>query len=135
MGLFYILMTNIGASYGLIIGATLFIFSVVCGVLILTDNQMGFTFTMINQLLQIVNLSILGVHYVYYNPASFEIGYSSEVGVLFDLHIGSKFIINFNDGVFDLLSFNVIAAFIVYRMLRIRSTLTVVNIGSNRHGC
>ncbi len=98
MGIIYLLMVEaIPLSYGLILATIIFLLSIIAGVLLLTENRYGIIITLLNQALQVLSFSLLGIEIINYNPASLELGYNVDSALVFDFHIGSKFLLNFTN--------------------------------------
>jgi hypothetical protein len=110
--------------YLLVIG--FYYFSIYCGILLLKqDLKKGLKLSLINQLLQVFNFSVLGYSFKYISGVLLIIGldFTNETKSSIRFSLGSEFQFNLNGGGNEELTnlgFNLVAIFLVYFIDRLQ---------------
>lgn len=97
------------------IAILLYLYSILCGIMLIKNTNKGLRLSLINQLMQIICLSIIGFSYKYFSGLFISIGWGLDNSSLLFNFGASSWELAFNDeSVVSEVHINIIALFLVF---------------------
>ena len=110
----------------LLVAIGLYTYSIYCGTLLLKKNISGLKHSLINQFIQIINLSIFGFTFQYISGVFISAGLDLTDSLLFTFNVGvSRWQITINGNKeFLILNFNLVALFLILFIEKLRKEIS-----------
>lgn len=109
----------------LLVAIVLYAYSIYCGTLLLKKNISGLKHSLINQFLQLINLSIFGFTFQYISGVFVSAGVDLTDSFLFTFHLGVsqwQITVNGNKELL-ILNFNLVALFLILFIEKLRNEI------------